>query len=570
MSPLSPKALDYLRRTARSAGGYHRRALVRWLRENRAPVLRAHIAMEEAFVRLAKQLPLPRGGEGVLQIGDLRFGAVGLYRGFRHMIAPRRPEGIYVLVGVIPPAGRIYMDRHGRLHLQQRTLFTPLATSPFVHIERLAARDGVAPWAIEAPRRAAVLLAGALGVPLLLPASDPQCAVWCDAHLFLMEGRWERPLADAATLFIRSEAALAPLVAAMASLGIPARTIPAGQVNHQDTDEELGRAPAASARTAPMTLSYAAPTDRCSGEIALDGPALVQTVRDERGTPVERGTFTMDRVTLLARMRASSHLAGRLSGRALAYLDARGFRRDPRWTSSAAALSALLDARGLPRLPVALAFEELLGGLVTHRGAEGPGYGVFLVLRRHDDAGHYGGSDPPHPGGLVVEGAWPHVRWNGRRLVPVGHEGNAVFYGGDDGLIYAHIREIDVVLPAAADPRTLIEGFAVEAAVASMQADAIRISADMGEPVARALGLYRDEQASDAVRSFWHAPGVLVRADHGAACSAPATRVDSNDPARLAASVRAAFAWNPDVNVGATHYVYDRMHAIDSRVQRCD
>ncbi|AUX43402.1 uncharacterized protein SOCE26_048500 [Sorangium cellulosum] len=570
MSPFSDTTAAFLRRAGRGARGWTRSALVKWLRKQRAPVLEAHIAWEERLARMVEDGAVPLGSSCLLEVGDVCFGTAQINAPWQSWAVVRRDEGTYVLVGKNRSGNtRLYMDAQGRLARQRGALWVPLAASPVAHVERLAAKDGTAPWTLEVPRRVGAALAEALAVPRLDPASDELCVCWSGAHVVLLDGQWERPLAEATTIFVRDAAALPPLFEVLARLGLPAQVRPTAAATR--AAEDVRREQPADVAEAPIALSYAAPTDACSGELVIEGSAIVQRVRDEKGATVERGVFAMDKVVLDQRMLASAHLAGRASARACAYLDAQWLQRDPRKACSHEALSATLRGRDLPVLHAALEFESWMGGFVFENGPEGNGYGPLHMLQVHDALGVRGGSDPPHPGGLQVEGDFPHTRWrwNALSLLPVGDAGGVRLYAAEDGLLYAHVRELDMVEPAAASARSFLEGLALEHAFAAMRLSAVEIAADMGEQIGGALGAVRDDVASDQVRSFWHAPDLLLCAYHGSAGRGRTTRVISTDTGRLGDAVRAALAADPAVKVGATHAVFDPLHAVEERVVRC-
>jgi hypothetical protein len=324
MSPFSEAAIAFLKRSARSARVFSRKALRAWLRKQRAPVFEPHIAWEESLARTAKREDLPLGSEMLLAIGPIRFGSIGLYPQWNRWCVVRRPEGAYVLVGGISSSiySRLYMDAEGRLFRQRCSQWIPLAESPVIYIERLAAKDGTAPFTIELRGRAGAAVAERLAVPRLEPASDALCTVWSDARLSILEGQWDRPLADATTVFVRDAAALEPLFQVLSALGLSVCVEPTGEAKETEASDALPRgAVEAGSAEARLARPYAAPTDLCSGEVAVHGDAVVQIVRDEKGEGVERGTFRTDEVVLHRRMRASSYLAGRVSERALAYLD---------------------------------------------------------------------------------------------------------------------------------------------------------------------------------------------------------------------------------------------------------
>jgi hypothetical protein len=223
----------------------------------------------------------------------------------------------------------------------------------------------------------------------------------------------------------------------------------------------------------------------------------------------------------------------------------------------------------LPVLPAVLAFEQWLGGVIYGRSHTASRYGVLQMLQQHDEMGMYSGGDVRHPGGLIVDGEWPHVRFRDIRLVPVGHSMETGLYVGEDGLVYAHSELLDIVGPLADGPRELVEWFGARSLLFSMRLRSVRIPPDAGEIVVRALGLSRDPHASDSVNSYWIAKDVIMEAFHPPFARPPETHVAANTLEPLADAVRAVFAHDPEAKVSATYGpLFDQLHAIDPRIEK--
>ncbi|WP_437806386.1 hypothetical protein [Sorangium sp. So ce1078] len=540
-----------------------------------APAFHEHVRWEETIAQLVTREGLAPGQGGLLEVGDLRFGSVGLFESQPEWLVERRTGGPYVLVGALTNSrARLYLDAHGRLFERRGALFRCVAASPFVYLERWAAREGegATPWWIEIPGRHGAALGVALSIPRFDPGSDALAGTWADGRFCVLDGTADWPSAPATTVLVRAFEAVAGLLDALRELDLPVRISPCGQVTNMDLPAaEASEAPGEAMAEAPLPSSsrrYAAPTDACSGTVTLRGGALVQEVRDERGVEVERGSFSATGVTLARRMQASEALAARVSPEARDYLDAGRYVRDPRRTCSAGALAKALASHAVPALPGAIEFEGLLGGLACEPGGFGHRFGTLDMLLRYEESGISGKSAPSQRGGLVVHDAWPRVSWKGRQLVPVGDMVDTRLYVGEDGLVVGHVWEVDAVHPVAAGALTLLEGLAVRRTFLGLRLREVRVDADLGEALGAALGLARCARASDAVRSFWQGEAIVVWARHGVAGEPAETRIAADRPERLVAAGRAALTAAPMAKLRATPTAFEHLRDLGARVER--
>ncbi|WP_438003442.1 hypothetical protein WME89_31720 [Sorangium sp. So ce321] len=572
---LSDSARAFLRARARGDAGWTRRRLTSWMLKRGAPAFHEHIRWEETIAQIVTQERLTPGQGGLLEVGDLRFGSVGLFESQPEWLVERRAGGPYVLVGALANTrARLYLDAHGRLFERRGALWRCVAVSPFVYLERLVAREGerATPWWIEIPGRHGAALGMALSIPRSNAASDELAGTWADGRFCVLDGRADWPSAPATTVLVRAFEAVAELLDALSDLDLPVRISPSGHATSLELSAGEASEPSAEAMAeAPLPASsrqYAAPTDVCDGTVTLRGGALVQEVRDERGVVVERGSFSATGVTLARHMRASEALAARASPEARDYLDAGRYVRDPRRTCSAGALAEALARYAVPALPGALEFEGLLGGLACEPGGFGHRFGTLDMLLRYEENGISGKSTPSRRGGLVVHDAWPRVSWKGRQLVPVGDMVDTRLYVDEGGLVVGHVWEVDAVHPVAAGALTLLEGLAVRRSFLGLRLREVRIDADLGETLGVTLGLARCARASDPVRSFWQGEAIVIWARHGVAGEPAETRIAADRPELLVAAGRAALAAAPEARLRATHAAFEHLRDLDARVER--
>ncbi|WP_437933642.1 hypothetical protein [Sorangium sp. So ce341] len=573
---LSDSARAFLRARARGDAGWTRRRLTSWMLKRGAPAFHEHVRWEEALAQLVTQERLAPSQGGLLDVGDLRFGSVGLFEAQPEWLVERRAGGPYVLVGASTDSrARLYLDAHGRLFERRGALWRCVASSPFVYLERRVAREGehVAPWSIEIPGRHGAALGVALSIPRFDPASDALAGTWSDGRFCVFDGTADWPPAPATTIIVRAFEAVAELLGALGELDLPLRISPSGHVIITElpaVESSEGRSGEATDE-APLPASsrqYAAPTDACSGTVVLRAGALVQEVRDERGVAVERGSFSAAGVTLARRMHASEALAARVSPEAREYLDAGHYVRDPRRTCSAGALAEALARYGVPAFPGALEFEGLLGGLLCEPGGFGHRFGTLDMLLRYEESGISGKSAPSQRGGLVVHDAWPRVSWKGKALVPVGDMVDTRLYVGEDGLLVGHVWEVDAVHPVAAGALTFLEGLAVRRTFLGLRLREARIDADIGEAVGVTLGLERCARASDRVRSFWQGEEIVLWVRHAVAAEPAETRIAAGRPELLVAAGRAALAAAPTAKLRATPTAFEHVRDLGARVER--
>ena len=278
---LSDSARAFLRAHARGDAGWTRRRLTSWMLKRGAPAFHEHVRWEETIAQIVTQEHLTPGQGGLLEVGDLRFGSVGLFESQPEWLVERRAGGPYVLVGALANSrARLYLDAHGWLFERRGALWRCVAVSPFVYLERLVAREGerATPWWIEVPGRHGAALGMALSIPRFDAASDELAGTWADGRFCVLDGRADWPSALATTVLVRAFGAVAELLDALSDLDLPVRISPSGHATRLELSAgEASEASPAVMDEAPLT---------CTPETEIDEVRRMMLGRHARYMPV--------------------------------------------------------------------------------------------------------------------------------------------------------------------------------------------------------------------------------------------------------------------------------------------
>jgi hypothetical protein len=227
-----------------------------------------------------------------------------------------------------------------------------------------------------------------------------------------------------------------------------------------------------------------------------------------------------------------------------------------------------LAARGLSPPSTLVRCEEHFGGLVSEDGRDGRGpelqLGPYLVLQREAELafafhGIADGSD------LLEKRQWPVVAYENRDLWLVGVlPWDVSVYLDEQGHVWTFADECDLLVCQATSMRMFLErqAFAAELVASPSYAAPLEVDADLGEALARSLGLARDEDASDAVSAWYVGTDTQVKSGPATGPHPGATWVFARALPALLAAARLARQLVPGVRLG----VNGDKHG----VERCD
>ncbi|WP_437910567.1 hypothetical protein WME95_22820 [Sorangium sp. So ce327] len=369
----------------------------------------------------------------------------------------------------------------------------PYATSPVILVEKLArfldiAQRGLHHLRLEARPRAGARLAEALGARPVAVASDAYHTVWDAEDLVILDGHPSGAAPDRTLVFARSVERLARAVEALA--GSPAvAAIACDEITVALRDP--GEAPAPASRgLVPVGLDRPEERGALRIERTASGVSLVQE-RDFGGRVLERRELPPvgDRLAHTRWMLAAEGFRGVLTDRAVNALRARGVLRDPQRAASRARLEELLAPHGVAASEPLFAFEQHAGGLCVSR-----------------DHGEHTWLGPA----LEIEGGV--LPRNG--LVPIGAFSRGLYFMAADGAILADDGVVERFV-FADSWRIFLERFALghEAPDVIPEWPArhrASLSEDVGEALARALGVPRAPELSDQTQSFWTSDDLVI------------------------------------------------------------
>lgn len=554
----------FLRARSRVLSAWDREALEQWLARRGAPLLDAHVRWEEALARVLPTSMSERDpGGGLLEVEGVRFGSVGLAKPWRSWTVERVDGEVHVLVGmsVVGYARRFYLREDGALFLRQGRLWILVAENPFAYLERMAARDVAARTALTVTfgRRAGDEIASALGIAMTGSASDARQRCWADARACVLEGAWDHPAQQVTTVYLGAWSVARPLLAAAERLGIPARVESSAPSRVTDSPTlKRDDLPADALRVA-----CASPSDLCDGLVAYEarttGGRIVQ-IEWERDDVFEQASFTETAVEIIRSMPASRHLAGRLTSRALAWLDGCQFLRDPRRTCRSTTLADLLARHRLVASDHVIAFEGAFGGILQDARVGGFRFGVFDMLTVQQATGQYGGRyETEHEPVLLCGEDWPRVRWQDEWLVPIGDLVSTHLYMAEDGVIYEHAWEVDELYPSAERGEALLERLAAAAHHRRVGRFEATIGADVGAAIAAAESTPRIEEACDRVGSYWQNELLSLRAEHGLPPGIARTIIGASSEEGFLRAMRNALSLAPEAEVRAEGESYEML-----------
>ncbi|WP_437328276.1 hypothetical protein [Sorangium sp. So ce381] len=369
----------------------------------------------------------------------------------------------------------------------------PYATSPVILVEKLArfldiAQRGLHHLRLEARPRTGARLAEALGARPVVVASDAYHTVWDAEDLVILDGHPSGAAPDRTLVFARSVERLARAVEALA--GSPAvAAIACDEVTVALRDP--GEAPAPASRgLVPVGLDRPEERGALRIERTASGASLVQE-RDFAGRVLERHELPPvgDRLAHTRWMLAAEGSRGVLTDRAVNALRARGVLRDPQRAASRARLEELLAPHGVVASESLLAFEQHAGGLCVSRDqGEHTWLGPALELE----------------GGVLPRGG----------LVPIGAFSRGLYFMAADGAILADDGVMERFV-FADSWRIFLERFALGHEAPDVipgwpARHRASLSEDVGEALARALGVPRAPELSDRTQSFWTSDDLVI------------------------------------------------------------
>lgn len=251
---------------------------------------------------------------------------------------------------------------------------------------------------------------------------------------------------------------------------------------------------------------------------------------------------------------ASKVVANRVSRRVQLYLDAEGMLHDPERTCSREALRLMLESEGIPPLTAALDFEEAFGGILSSPDETVLSLGTFQALLHQKETGRYSVDD--HAQALESERGWPHVRWRGTPLIPVGHwHGIGDLYVDETGVIHGYQWNDDVLRAAAGSGSTFLESVALwwetfEKPIDCPPSFEARVHAQIAGGIARALLVPCIEEASDNVCARYRCDDLLIEEIATPYAGGPLTTVWA-DKKSLLDAMRIARALAPESRIEA-------------------
>ncbi|WP_437587816.1 hypothetical protein [Sorangium sp. So ce1000] len=369
----------------------------------------------------------------------------------------------------------------------------PYAASPVILVEKLArfldiAQRGLHHLRLEARPRAGARLAEALGAHPVAAASDAYHTVWDAEDLVILDGHPSGAPQDRTLVFARSVERLARAVEALA--GSPAvAAIASDEVTV--ALREPGEAPAPASRgLVPVGLDRPEERGALRVERTASGVSLVQE-RDFGGRVLERHELPPagDRLAHTRWMLAAEGFRGVLTDRAVNALRARGVLRDPQRAASRARLEELLAPHGVAASEPLLAFEQHAGGLCVSRD-QGEHYWLGPALELE--------------GGVLPRGG----------LVPIGAFSRGLYFMAADGAILADDGVMERFV-FADSWRIFLERFALGHEAPDVipgwpARHCASLSEDVGDALARALGVPRAPELSDRTQSFWTSDDLVI------------------------------------------------------------
>ncbi|WP_437276390.1 hypothetical protein WME90_34795 [Sorangium sp. So ce375] len=369
----------------------------------------------------------------------------------------------------------------------------PYAASPVILVEKLArfldiAQRGLHHLRLEARPRAGARLAEALGARPMAAASDAYHTVWDAEDLVILDGHPSGAAPDRTLVFARSVERLARAVEALA--GSPAvAAIACDEVSVALRDP--GEAPTPASRgLVPVGLDRPEERGALRVERTASGVSLVQE-RDFGGRVLERHELPPagDRLAHTRWMLAAEGFRGVLTDRAVNALRARGVLRDPQRTASRARLEELLAPHGVAASESLLAFEQHAGGLCVSRD-QGEHYWLGPALELE--------------GGVLPRDG----------LVPIGAFSRGLYFMASDGAILADDGVMERFV-FADSWRIFLERFALGHEAPDVipgwpARHCASLSEDVGDALARALGVPRAPELSDRTQSFWTSDDLVI------------------------------------------------------------
>ncbi|WP_437964445.1 hypothetical protein WMF04_32635 [Sorangium sp. So ce260] len=443
-------------------------------------------------------------------VGGLSVPALSLTfataRRLAHGPARRTPDG-EVAIPVGRSGGAAYfIDARGVLYRMRDAPrdkeLTPVATSPWTLLEKLALLAGVEPLAKGALRLrfrpyVGAALAGALGAEPVVEATDGfhrffrrGSLVIADGHPLRDEGErdtlvWTPALEDAV-------AALRAAGSARGALGAELTTAAAALQIEPPRSAPETPSPEALREGGAVALLAGAGEEGTSGHVwAPPGPPRLEQTRLFAGTLMswetvdDKGARTRDFTG------AEDTLRPLLTPRAIRGLLRLGARVDPRRKGERASLEHLLSCWGLPAHEAALDFEERLGGLRFANVQWGP-FGIV-------------GAWPDRPAAKEVASV------DEDQLVPIGAEilGSVSYAVDAEGTVHLEDEHLEPT-PIAVSWPVCLERLGAASADEGELPCSCQIKARVGLAVAAALGAAPVPEGTDQHASIWYRDGVSV------------------------------------------------------------
>ncbi|WP_437646968.1 hypothetical protein [Sorangium sp. So ce362] len=442
------------------------------------------------------------GGLSVLAL-SLTFSSA---RQIAHWPARRTPDG-EVAVPIGRSVGAVYfIDARGVLYRMRDAPrdkeLTPVATSPWTLLEKLALLAGVEPLAKGALRLrlrpyVGAALAGALGAEPVVEATDAfhrffrrGSVVIADGHPLRDEGEsdtlvWTPVLEDAV-------AALRAAGSACKAIGTELTTAAPELQIDPPRCAPVAPSPEALREGGALALLAGAGEEGTSGHVwAPPGPPRLEQTRffagtllswetvDDRGARIRDFTGAEDTLRLL------------LTPRAVRGLLRLGARVDPRRKGARASLEHLLSCWELPAHEAALDFEARLGGLRFANMQWGP-FGII-------------GAWPDRPAAREAASV------NESQLVPIGAEilGSVSYAVDAEGTVHLEDEHLEPT-PMAVSWPVCLERLGAASSDEGELPCSCRIQARVGLAVAAALGAVAVPEGTDQHASMWYRDGVSV------------------------------------------------------------
>ncbi|WP_437338188.1 hypothetical protein [Sorangium sp. So ce394] len=237
------------------------------------------------------------------------------------------------------------------------------------------------------------------------------------------------------------------------------------------------------------------------------------------------------------------------------YFDAEGMLHDAGRTCSREALRLLLESEGIPPLTPALDFEEAFGGTLSSPDETVLSLGTFQALLHQEETGRY--SVDVHAQTLESDRGWPHVRWRGAPLIPVGHwHGIGDLYVDGAGVLHGYRWNDDALRAAAGSGRTFLESVALwwetfEKPIDCPPSFEARAHAQVAVGIARALSVPCAEEASDSVCTRYRRDDIFIEEIATSYAGGPLTTVWA-DKKSLLDAMRIARALAPESRIEAS------------------